>query len=318
MKFKEGEAIFAFDNGNIYEAKILKSQSAGSICKYFIHFQGWDRKYDIWIDETLIAKKNAAADLERLKAQTNVIIIKQKKGNLSSTSSILSTALPSVTMPNESLESESIENKLSQEDAKLVAHDKRKRKGGAEYGVNVPVGKRRLIIDEKEIKKYRKSIAASDMIDLNDEDDGLSVESKLQIPFSLKKHLVDEWSLITQDPKRLLLLPRNISVETIILEFLEFKRKKIDDDQYAKYNELFEGLKLYFDKCLATILLFRYERSQYHMLAEGYGAAFVPSKIYGAEHLLRLFVRLPRLMTQCFLKTNDLSSLQGRLTEFLK
>jgi mortality factor 4-like protein 1 len=47
-----------------------------------------------------------------------------------------------------------------------------------------------------------------------------------------------------------------------------------------------KGLCCYFDKALPTMLLYNNERQQYQ---EACPNDIVPSDIYGAEHLLRLF-----------------------------
>ena len=49
---------------------------------------------------------------------------------------------------------------------------------------------------------------------------------KIPVPLNIKKHLVDEWSLVAGNGKRLLSLPRAITVEQIIEEFLDEKEKK--------------------------------------------------------------------------------------------
>jgi len=52
-------------------------------------------------------------------------------------------------------------------------------------------------------------------------------------------------------------------------------------------KELVDGIKLYFDRALGNMLLYRFERPQF----EQYGTdnpGFEPSQHYGAEHLLRL------------------------------
>ena len=53
------------------------------------------------------------------------------------------------------------------------------------------------------------------------------------------------------------------------------------------------GLRLYFDTCLPGYLLYTCEREQADRLLN---MGFVPSSIYGVEHLLRLLVKLPMLL----------------------
>lgn len=53
-------------------------------------------------------------------------------------------------------------------------------------------------------------------------------------------------------------------------------------------EQVVSGLKLYFDKALGNILLYRFERQQYVELMERHPEK-KKSEIYGVEHLLRLF-----------------------------
>lgn len=50
-------------------------------------------------------------------------------------------------------------------------------------------------------------------------------------------------------------------------------------------DEFIKGIRLYFNKTLGSLLLYRNEYDQYTELC----ANKEPSSIYGAEHLLRLF-----------------------------
>jgi mortality factor 4-like protein 1 len=65
------------------------------------------------------------------------------------------------------------------------------------------------------------------------------------------------------------------------------------------------GLKAYFDRALRPVLLYKQEHAQADALLGEEGAGVVaragagplpPSEVYGAEHLLRLFVKLPELL----------------------
>jgi mortality factor 4-like protein 1 len=55
-------------------------------------------------------------------------------------------------------------------------------------------------------------------------------------------------------------------------------------------DEVIAGLKLYFNKALGTLLLYRHERQQYADARKRFPDTAM-SDIYGCEHLLRLFGR---------------------------
>ena len=61
----------------------------------------------------------------------------------------------------------------------------------------------------------------------------------------------------------------------------------------AQIGEVAEGLLSYFDNALQQLLLYQAEAATCKAALEG-GAA--PADVYGAEHLLRLFVKLPELV----------------------
>ena len=54
------------------------------------------------------------------------------------------------------------------------------------------------------------------------------------------------------------------------------------------FEEVISGIKVYFDRCLGNILLYRFERQQYIDVRRSHEGKEM-SEIYGAEHLLRLF-----------------------------
>jgi mortality factor 4-like protein 1 len=53
-------------------------------------------------------------------------------------------------------------------------------------------------------------------------------------------------------------------------------------------EEVVAGLKLYFNRALGAMLLYRFERQQYTDLRKKFPKKEM-SDIYGAEHLLRIF-----------------------------
>ncbi|KAF8377598.1 hypothetical protein HHK36_030980 [Tetracentron sinense] len=148
-----------------------------------------------------------------------------------------------------------------------------------------------------------------------EEKDTVSVEklAKIQIPSTLKKQLVDDWEFVTQLGK-LVKLPRSPSVDDILKKYLDYKSKK--DGMIAEsIGEILKGLRCYFDKALPVMLLYKRERQQYNKVVVD---NISPSTIYGAEHLLRLFVKLPELLAYANIEEETLTRLQQKLLDFLK
>ncbi|OVA15917.1 Chromo domain/shadow [Macleaya cordata] len=148
-----------------------------------------------------------------------------------------------------------------------------------------------------------------------EEKDTVSIEKlvKIQIPSTLKKQLVDDWEFVAQLGK-LVKLPRSPSVDDILKKYLDYKSKK--DGMIAEsIGEILKGLRCYFDKALPVMLLYKKERQQYN---EAITDDISPSSVYGAEHLLRLFVKLPELLAYANIEEETSTRLQQKLLDFLK
>ncbi|KAJ1978648.1 Esa1p-associated factor [Dimargaris verticillata] len=159
---------------------------------------------------------------------------------------------------------------------------------------------------------------------LTDKDDDYikRPEIRIPIPNALKSLLVDDWEHITKD-QQLVPLPRNPSVADILGQYKRSKlasqtKKKRGHDRYHEdiLDEVLEGLRLYFDKALGNILLYRFERLQYADMCKQHPNRPM-SDIYGAEHLLRLFVQLPSLIAHTHMEPDAISILKEHLSDFL-
>ncbi|XP_062155440.1 protein MRG1 isoform X4 [Alnus glutinosa] len=147
------------------------------------------------------------------------------------------------------------------------------------------------------------------------EKDNVSLEKlvKIQIPSTLRKQLVDDWEFVNQQDK-LVKLPRSPTVDDILTKYLEYRSKK-DGMMTDSIGEILKGVRCYFDKALPMMLLYKKERKQYHEVVIDNVS---PSTIYGAEHLLRLFVKLPELLAYVNIEEETLTRLQQKLLDFLK
>ncbi|KAF7371941.1 MRG-domain-containing protein [Mycena venus] len=123
-------------------------------------------------------------------------------------------------------------------------------------------------------------------------------EMKLNIPEQIKVKLVDDWEMVTKDNK-LVTLPRTPTIEELLKEFeayLKETRPAHLKDPLTLAPTVIAALQVYFDCSLANHLLYRFERPQYMTICSKYiiGQNVIirqekeMSKIYGAEHLLRM------------------------------
>ncbi|CAI0465107.1 unnamed protein product [Linum tenue] len=162
-------------------------------------------------------------------------------------------------------------------------------------------------------KGSRRRKQKSDLLDKDKGTLALDKSASLQIPSKLKKQLIDDCEFITNLGK-LVKLPRNPCVDDILSKYCAYRLKK-DGTMAESVEEILRGLRSYFDKALPVMLLYKSERQQYDsVIKEGIS----PSTVYGAEHLLRLFVKLPELLAFANIDEDTHMELQQKLVHLLK
>ncbi|XP_003510346.2 mortality factor 4-like protein 2 [Cricetulus griseus] len=142
----------------------------------------------------------------------------------------------------------------------------------------------------------------------------MGVEVKL--PPQLKACLVEDWDLVNKE-KQLFQLPAEMNVDHILENYVTFlkSQRKSDNSEYS-VDELVYGIREYFNKMLGTQLLCQFEKPQYDEILLAYPD--IPmSQIYGAPHLLRLFVNFGTALAHSSLNTHSLMSVSSYMHSFL-
>lgn len=142
------------------------------------------------------------------------------------------------------------------------------------------------------------------------------VDVKITIPDDLKQWLIDDWDLITRQ-KQLVPIPRKKNIKEILDEYIKSRTANPDEGfKPGVVQEVADGIQEYFNVMLGTQLLYKFERTQYgDILAEHTNLPM--SHLYGAEHLLRLFVKLGNALSFSNLDEKSVQFVVTHIQDFL-
>lgn len=119
---------------------------------------------------------------------------------------------------------------------------------------------------------------------------------RLPLPDHLKNLLVDDWENVTKSGL-LVPLPSRAPANYIIDQYFneEKQNRRLGSSEADILEEFCMGLKVYFEKSLGKILLYRFERTQLAEVRKWWESGMFdewegkgPGDCYGAEHLARL------------------------------
>ncbi|CAG8458860.1 16677_t:CDS:10, partial [Cetraspora pellucida] len=334
LNFSQDELILCFHGPLLYEAKILKAENwgpddseSGEIGPhYFVHYKGWKKTWDEWVPEERVVKYNDA-NLVRQKQLKDTYTNKKKKSankerqNTPSQEPLrLMQARTNNFMQNrQKIANRGQQKSSSPEQLESPNSDASSIKEEDEEMLDI---KEEHLEPDDDVQEYqsqqrtkkRKSIDE----DEDDEEEFMNrLEIKISLPESLKCRLIDDWENITRN-HALLKLPRSPTVSEILKQYLEYKRSSsIKTEKSDIYTEVAHGIQVYFEKTLGNILLYGYERQQYVDIRKQF-LEKENAEIYGAEHLLRLFVELPRLLVHTHMDQTTTETLEEHLADFLK
>ncbi|NXK75278.1 MO4L1 protein, partial [Amazona guildingii] len=316
--FLSGERVLCFHGPLLYEAKCVKVAIKDKQVKYFIHYSGWNKNvlhsyttsgskgleehalqkavfrvgkalcWDEWVPESRVLKyvdTNLQKQKELQKANQEQYAEGKMRG-----------AAPG--KKTSGLQQKNVEVKTKKNKQKTPGIGE----GSSTSETPQPPRKKRARVDPT---------VESEETFMN------RVEVKVKIPEELKPWLVDDWDLITRQ-KQLFYLPAKKNVDSILEDYAIYKKSRgnTDNKEYA-VNEVVAGIKEYFNVMLGTQLLYKFERPQYaEILADHPDAPM--SQVYGAPHLLRLFVRIGAMLAYTPLDEKSLALLLNYLHDFLK
>ncbi|EZA61890.1 mortality factor 4-like protein 1 [Ooceraea biroi] len=303
-KFQEGEKVLCFHGPLIYEAKCLKSSiNKDKQIKYFIHYAGWNKNWDEWVPESRVLKYNEAnvqRQREVQRAHSNQQSAqKNKKGNTttktqgrrsdggrekdtdSRASTPVATAEKSMSRFNKGMSSTATSSS---------SHD----------SASEPTRKKRSRLEPTgDTEEYLTK-----------------AEVKIKLPEELKYVLIDESEVILKHHK-LPALPVQNTVDKILDDYVEIKSSGKTNDVRESALEVTKGIREYFNITLGLQLLYKWERPQFIQIMND-NPETLPSQLYGAFHLLRLFVRLGGMLSYAPLDERSIQLLLSHFHDFLQ
>lgn len=299
--FTPNQIVYAYHGPLIYEAKILKIRRAQdsyiltpeniqetysqnpkfNIDKwegqsvYFLHYQGWNHKWDEWVGVDRILEFNDENKVKKL--ELDQISNKRRK---------IRSATPSSGSGKDGSGGGS-----GKEGSSASTGSSGGKSGG---GSGQPPTKK---------QKLKKPIF------------------NLAFPDSLKYLLVNDWEYITKD-RKLVSLPSPHPISQILQDYKSYRTNKLSSNQLNVLLEILTGLELYFNKSLKLLLLYKYENLQYlNFLKSGVineqEEDKCQSKVYGFEHLLRLLISFPGLISQTSMDCISINVLMLEIEELL-
>jgi mortality factor 4-like protein 1 len=292
-EFQENDVVLAFHGELLYEAKILAVIGGPPADRYSVHYQGWKMS---WEEEVPRDRVVEHTDINLRIAHELLRSAKQRQH----ARTVVAAAAP-VPVPVEPAK------KRSATDAALPADGADRDSNG--NGVVNGAGSDG---DDRSGDGGRAALPADLPADL---------PAVFELPAALKRQLVDDYENVVKE-HRLVPLPKDdrMTVKGILKAWIEYRGEESWPVDRAS-KELAAALREYFDATLPTVLLYGFERQQFHDMFgpdSKLEQRTKPSAVYGCEHLLRLFVKLPFILSECELEPKIIAAIGEQVNLILR
>ncbi|CAK7221626.1 Esa1p-associated factor [Sporothrix curviconia] len=336
------ERVFCFHMDMLYEARVLDVQQvpgvpasadAGQRWRYRIHYKGWKNTWDDWVPADRVRKFNDENRELAAQLRDQARLLQQQKNAKAKKAALGTPGGPGGPGGGGGRSS------LAAAAAGVVGGGPGGTSGGGSGTGTATPGERggrdhyHLLDRHSEMASARGSEERTGAghahvrgprrqrdYDLEQEDGFHNRPSiRLPMPDHLKAALVDDWENVTKN-QQLVPLPHKVPAEIVLDDYLAFERPHREEGSASLdiLEETVAGLREYFNKCLGRILLYRFERPQYiemHELWETDEKYKSPIETYGAEHLCRLLVTLPELISQTNMDQQSVNRLRDELAK---
>eukprot|EP00793_Prasinoderma_coloniale_P006242 PRCOL_00001072-RA len=325
-RFSLGASVLAFHGPAIYEAKVIAAQygldappakkrakkesksggasaaadngagNGGGNRRWFVklHWKGWSARWEQWQPEDQVLEVNP--ENRKLQKQTEKGLV--KKG-----------VIEQVLAKN----AEEVRRNASSVAAASAPS------GGAAASSPAANNKRKAEPTPAKGGDSKQGGTAKVKCSKGETPEKVNADLEVTLGQQLKKRMLDDYN---RSKGTLLPLPRPHSVRDVLQAYVDTKaasRKRAEaSGQPDTVGELQEGLLSYFDAALPKILLYNSERAEHAAAIDRARGGATPSDIYGAEHLLRLLVRLPDLLKYSQVEAAVAELLQASVADLLK
>ena len=149
----------------------------------------------------------------------------------------------------------------------------------------------------------------------------------MYIPDSIMGYLVDDREFVTKN-YQLVPLPAEYPVNWILDEYFEQEKvnRRLGSPEAKLLEEVRLGLKEWFKRALGKTLLYKFEREQYADASSWWENVTDPDDkwygrgvgdCYGAEHLLRLLVKVPEYVSHTNMDAQSVNTMRRELDQFM-
>eukprot|EP00124_Ichthyophonus_hoferi_P003824 Ihof_evm2s361 gene=Ihof_evmTU2s361 len=294
-RFKAGEKVLCYHHSLIYDSKCLQVEQKGGLVKYLVHYDGWNKNWNEWVDESRILHYNPANQARQKHLRE---VLSKEKGK------VHKKIQPTIIENDQSGTNEKAEMELTSEAKEIkegmpmLPYSDDDVPIHATLKPNQPIAPHpmtQLPISDKVTTANLTGRRKGKKIRLDDtatKSDAIIKDVKLNFAPNLKVQLVDDCEYVTSLLK-LVELPRHPCVSEILSDYC---RQCLPQNR-GEARSVMSGIESLFEASLGPILLYRLERWQYRNQLDR-KPPLPLAKIYGAEHLLRLLVKIPELINE--------------------